>query len=122
MRPLTPDQRSDLTLAPLKFLPAFGRTYNQAARQWDLPETTVTKRSYSPPGYEQDLALKAGARPDTVHEYTPATALPGPDDIIEADTDSAQEHHHPCLNYTRANGDLGRKVGFFKKADVAGRL
>ncbi|EXJ93503.1 hypothetical protein A1O1_01895 [Capronia coronata CBS 617.96] len=63
MRPITPDNEdslASLTLPPI----LNGSLFNQATRQYSLPQPSAMKRSFSPPPFTSDASMKGGARPD----------------------------------------------------------
>lgn len=63
--------------------------FNPNTRQWDLPPTSTSKRSYSDDTYDVRSPMKAGYRPDNnpIPGYQPI----GPDQKIEADIDEGPE-------------------------------
>ena len=93
--------------------------FNQASRQWDMPDKSATKRTYSYAYREDSFALKQGARPD----YRPASPLhrtTGVNDVIEAD-DNLEDDNEEAIplsgpfTYPRADGN------WTSKSDPSGR-
>ncbi len=106
---------SQTTLPPMLPKPPGmgGVPLNPSNRQYELPEKSTIKRSYSPVSYDDRSALKAGARPDnrplaTFHRTT------GVNDIIEPDDNQDDEEEEVNLfgkpfEYVRADGFMSRK-------------
>ncbi|KAL2439750.1 Developmental and secondary metabolism regulator veA [Exophiala dermatitidis] len=116
MRPITPDNED--SLASLTLPPILNTSlFNQTTRQYDLPDPTASKRSYSSHTTESEFSLKLGARPDIIpaSQY-PRTPAPGANDYIEPDNSvrAAREAQQAArdrelfgepLVYSRSNGN-----------------
>lgn len=110
MRSITPDIETNT-------LPRIRATFDPTARQWNLPDPTATKRSSGPHTYNQNTALKAGARPTTLPHISHSSPAPTGNDYIEPDTgndhDNDEADDDPLLSetliYSRADGSTNRK-------------
>jgi Velvet factor len=117
-------------------LPPPKPSYDPTARKWNLPEPAgPQKRSHSAHTFPETIALKSGARPDTIPlkpqplSLTPLSGSSGgnpwsetliePDNGEHNDSDDGEESEDSLMNgpytYKRADGSIGNKVALHIK-------